>query len=288
MAETDGKALAETADKPKLSTLEAVLAYTKPKPLLMLALGYATGLPFLLIGDTLNAWLRVDGISLSVIGFFILVSFSYTLKFMWAPLIDRLDLPWLTARLGHRRSWMIVLQVLIALSLLAIAATDPKTQLVQMALFATVTGFFGATHDIVLDAWRIEAADSKEELGVMTAAYQWGYRTAFLVAGMVPLLLANRIGWPAAYAIMAAMIFIGWISVWLAPRGAPHTPRPIHYEGLAVRPVLEGLEWISRGLLLLVAAVIMGSGLTGKADLLNGIAGYFGVTVETQAAFKTF
>lgn len=282
------KALDQTADKPKTSTLAAIMAYTKPKPLLMLALGYATGLPFLLIGDTLNAWLRVDGISLQVIGFFILVSFSYTLKFMWAPLIDRLDLPFLTQKLGHRRSWMIVLQVLIAAGLLSIAATDPKTQLVQMALFATLTGFFGATHDIVLDAWRIEAAETKEELGVMTAAYQWGYRTAFLVSGIVPLFLATRIGWPAGYAIMAAMISIGWVSVWLAPRGAPHTPRPIHYEGLPVRPFLEGIEWAGRGLLILTAAVIMGSGLTGKADLINGIIGLFGVSAEAQAAFKTF
>src|SRR3569623_1925966 len=125
-------------DGPKLSTWQAIAANTQPKPLLMLALGYATGLPFLLIGDTLNAWLRVDGISLQVIGFFILVSFSYTLKFMWAPLIDRLDVPVLTKMLGHRRSWMIVLQVLIAIGLLAIAATDPKTQLVQMAAFATM------------------------------------------------------------------------------------------------------------------------------------------------------
>lgn len=288
MADKDGKALAETPDKPRLSTLQAIAAYAKPKPLLMLGLGYATGLPFLLIGDTLNAWLRVDGVSLSVIGFFILVSFSYTLKFMWAPLVDRLNLPFLTEKLGHRRSWMIVLQVLIALSLLAIAATDPKTHLVQMALFATLTGFFGATHDIVLDAWRIEAADSKEELGVMTAAYQWGYRTAFLVAGMVPLLMANRIGWPAAYAIMAAMISFGWIAVWLAPRGAPHTPRPIHYEGVAIRPVLEGVEWLGRGLMLVMAGIVMGSGLTGKPDLLNGIVGYFGVSPEAQAAFKLF
>jgi len=275
-------------DGPKLSTWQAITAYARPKPLLMLALGYATGLPFLLIGDTLNAWLRVDGISLQVIGFFILVSFSYTLKFMWAPLIDRLDLPVLTKMLGHRRSWMIVLQVLIAVSLLAIAATDPKTQLIQMATFATLTGFFGATHDIVLDAWRIEAAADKEELGVMTAAYQWGYRTAFLISGIVPLMLATRIGWPAAYAIMAAMIAIGWIAVWLAPRGRPHEPRPIHFEGLPVRPVLEGLEWFGRALVIVFAAVIIGSGLTGKPDLINGILGWFGESKAAQDAFKTF
>ncbi len=273
---------------PKQTTLQAIAAYAKPKPLLMLALGYATGIPFLLISDTLNAWLRVDGLSLQVIGFFVLVSFSYTLKFMWAPLIDRLDVPFLTARLGHRRSWMIVLQILIAAGLLGIAATDPKAHLVQMAVFATLTGFFGATHDIVLDAWRIEAADSKAELGVMTAAYQWGYRTAFLISGIVPLLLATRIGWPAAYAVMAAMIAIGWTAVWLAPRGAPHTPLPIHTEGMTARPAQEGIEWLLRGMLILISAIIIGSGLTGNADLMNGIFAHIGVSPDSQAAFKTF
>ncbi len=268
------------------STWAAIAAYAKPKPALMLALGYATGIPFLLIGDTLTAWLRVDGLSLQVIGFFVLVSFSYTLKFMWAPLIDRLDIPFLTAKLGHRRSWMAVLQVLIALSLLGIAATDPRANLVQMAFFATLTGFFGATHDIVLDAWRIEAADSTEELGVMTAAYQWGYRIAFIVSGVVPLLLATRIGWPAAYATMALMIAIGWVCVWLAPRGAKHEPRPIHTEGMAVRPAQEIVEWVLRAVLLVAAAIIMGSGLTANADLINGTIGHLGATPAAQAAFK--
>ena len=271
--------------KTRQSTLQALAAYLRPKPLVMLSLGYATGIPFLLIGDTLNAWLRVDGISLQVIGFFILVSFSYTLKFMWAPLIDRLDIPVLTARLGHRRSWMIVLQVLIALSLMGIAASDPKAQLMQLALFATLTGFFGATHDIILDAWRIEAADDKEELGVMTASYQWGYRMAFIVSGAVPLLLASRIGWPKSYAIMAAMIGLGWICVWLAPKGAPHTPRPIHFEGVPVRPFSEGLEWVMRALVIVVAAIIMGTGLTGKPDLIDGI---LNLVKLDHKAFDTF
>jgi PAT family beta-lactamase induction signal transducer AmpG len=278
---------APTAGSPRKSTWAAIAAYAKPKPALMLALGYATGIPFLLIGDTLNAWLRVDNVSLSVIGFFILVSFSYALKFMWAPLIDRLNIPFLTAKLGHRRSWMVVLQVLIVASLMAIAASDPRTQLLQLALFATLTGFFGATHDIVLDAWRIEAAGDREELSVMTAAYQWGYRTAFIVSGAVPLILATRIGWPASYAIMAAMIGLGWICVWLAPRGAPHTPRPIHYEGVPVRPVLEGIEWVLRGVVIIAAAIVMGSGLTGKPDLIDGILDFAGVAHKPFDTFYT-
>ncbi len=272
--------------KTRQSTLQALAAYTRPKPLIMLSLGYATGIPFLLIGDTLNAWLRVEGVSLSVIGFFILVSFAYSLKFMWAPLIDRLDIPFLTARLGHRRSWMIVLQILMALGLLGIAATDPKTQLMQMALFATLTGFFGATHDIILDAYRIELAGTTEEMGVVTAAYQWGYRMAFIVSGFVPLLLATRVGWSIAYAVMALMLLIGWITVWIAPKGPAHTPLAIHTEGMPVRRLAETAEWIGRIGLIVIAAVIAGSGLTGNADLINGILGAFHVDAAGQAAFK--
>ncbi len=272
--------------KARHSTLAALAAYTRPKPLIMLSLGYATGIPFLLIGDTLNAWLRVEGVSLSVIGFFVLVSFAYTLKFMWAPLVDRLDIPFLTARLGHRRSWMIVLQVLMALGLLGVAATDPKTQLMQMALFATLTGFFGATHDIILDAYRIELAGTTEEMGVVTAAYQWGYRMAFIVSGFVPLLLATRVGWSVAYAVMALMLLIGWVTVWLAPKG-PHTPLAIHTEGMPIRRIAETAEWIGRVLLIATAAVIIGSGLTGNADVINGILGAFHMGTDAQAAFKT-
>ncbi|MGZ3299232.1 MAG: MFS transporter, partial [Asticcacaulis sp.] len=253
---------AKAAPEPRKSTWQAIVAYAKPKPLIMLSLGYATGTPFLLIGDTLNAWLRVDGVSLSVIGFFVLVSFAYTLKFMWAPLIDRVNIPFLTAKLGHRRSWMIVLQVLMMLGLLAIAATDPKTQLVQMAFFATLTGIFGATHDIVLDAYRIELSDDTAEMGVITAAYQWGYRMAFIVSGFVPLLLATRVGWSVAYAVMALMLLIGWITVWIAPKGPPHIPLAIHTEGMPVRRLAEAGEWIGRIFLIVSAAVIMGSGLT--------------------------
>ncbi len=272
--------------KTRQSTLQALAAYARPKPLIMLSLGYATGIPFLLIGDTLNAWLRVEGVSLSVIGFFILVSFAYTLKFMWAPLIDRVNIPVLTAKLGHRRSWMIVLQILMALGLLAIAVTDPKTQLVQMAFFATLTGIFGATHDIVLDAYRIELGGTTEEIGVVTAAYQWGYRMAFIVSGFVPLLLATRVGWSVAYAVMALMLLIGWITVWFAPKGPAHVPLAIHTEDMPVRRLAEAAEWLGRILLIVVAAVIAGSGLTGSADLINGILGVFHVDAAAQAAFK--
>ncbi|MGZ3299224.1 MAG: MFS transporter, partial [Asticcacaulis sp.] len=168
----------------------------------------------------------------------------------------------------------------------AIAATDPKTQLMQMAFFATLTGIFGATHDIVLDAYRIELSDDTAEMGVITAAYQWGYRMAFIVSGFVPLLLATRVGWSVAYAVMALMLLIGWLTVWIAPKGPPHVPLAIHTEGMPVRRLAEAAEWIGRIFLIISAAVIMGSGLTGNADLINGIAWAFHVDAAAQGAFK--
>ena len=279
--------MSEAPTPAKTKGLAAITAYLEPRPLMLLAMGFVTGIPFLLITDTLNAWLRVEGLSLQVIGFFVLVSFSYTLKFMWAPLVDRLNLPGLTARLGHRRSWMLVLEILIALSLMAVAVTDPKTHLTQMAALATLTGFLGATHDIILDAWRIEVAESTEELGILTATYQWGYRIACIVSGAVPLLMATRVGWPLAYMVMAAMVLIGVVVVLLAPRGMPHTPRPIHTEGINANPILEALEWVLRGALVLSAGLVMGSGLTGNADLINGGLSHFGFDAAHQAAFKT-
>ena len=129
-------------------------------------------------------------------------------------------------------------------------------------------------------------AGTTEEMGVVTAAYQWGYRMAFIVSGFVPLLLATRVGWSVAYAVMALMLLIGWATVWIAPKGPPHTPLAIHTEGMPVRRAAEIAEWAGRILLILVAAVIMGSGLTGNADLINGILGIFHIGADTQGAFK--
>ena len=160
----------------------------------MMALGFAAGLPYLLIFDTLSAWLRQVGLSLQVIGFFSLATLVSSFKFLWAPLVDRARIPWLTPRLGHRRSWMLVSQVVMVAGLAVIAGLDPSSRLGLMAMVAVLVGFWSATQDIVIDAWRIEVADQSRQ-GAMAAAYQWGYRGAMIAAGAAPLVVAqSKIG----------------------------------------------------------------------------------------------
>ena len=235
-----------STEAPKRRGLVAALSiFAERRTAVMLGLGFAAGLPNLLIFDTLSAWLRDSGLSLEVISFFSLATIAYSFKFIWAPLVDRTTVPGLTRWLGHRRSWMLVAQAAIVVGLLCIAGSNPKTNLAFVALFAVLTGFSSATQDIVIDAWRIEAADVNRQ-GALAAAYQWGYRIAIIVAGAVPLILADSYGWNLSYGMMAGLMAIGVASVLLAPREKAHAIRPIPVTGLKAAPLAEALEWMAR------------------------------------------
>lgn len=257
---------ANTPAKP-VRGLGGLAVYGERRVFVMLLLGFSAGLPNLLIFDTLSTWLRDAGLSLEVIGFFALATLTYALKFVWAPLIDRTSVPLLTKLLGHRRSWMLVTQAVIIVGLWLIAGADPTRALGAMAGFAVMVGFFGASQDIVIDAWRIEAADDSRQ-GAMAAAYQWGYRVAMIVAGAAPLILADLYNWNFSYAVMAALMGFGVLGVLLAPREQAHTPRPIPVADIPSRPVVEKVEWVVRLAVILIAAIIIGTGLTDKPDAL--------------------
>jgi len=260
----------------KRSTWSALAVFFERQSLIMLALGFAAGLPNLLVFDTLSAWLRTTGVSLQVIGFFALATLSYSLKFLWAPLVDRTSIPGLSALLGHRRSWMLVCQGLLILGLWLISGSNPTVNIGLVAAFAVFVAFTSATQDIVIDAWRIEAA-GQERQGVMAAAYQWGYRIAILTAGIVPLFLASRINWGVAYATMAVLMGIGILAVLLAPREKPRPEQqPLMPTDMPAKPAEETIEWIARLALLLVGALIFGTGFTGMFDLLKNTFGIFG------------
>ncbi|TAL28688.1 MAG: MFS transporter [Phenylobacterium sp.] len=248
----------------------------------MLALGFASGLPNLLIFDTLSLWLREAGLSLKVISIFALATLSYSLKFLWAPLIDRTQVPGLTRLLGHRRSWMIVLQVLLMIGLWMISGVDPARDLALMAAFAALVAFVSATQDIVIDAWRIEAAPTEKQ-GAMAAAYQWGYRIAMIVAGAAPLLIAESYGWSASYAVMAGLMLAGVAGVLGAPREKEHVIRPIHAEGVPSRPALELPEWIARLAVFVFGALLLGSGLAADASLLAAGLNSLGLPAAAEA-----
>ncbi len=194
-------------------------AYLRRRTLVMLGLGFSSGLPNLLLFDTLSAWLREAGLSLGVISGFVLVTYVYAFKFAWAPLVDRLSPPGLTRWLGRRRAWMLAAQLAAVLGLLALSASDPGHDLRLVWAAALFVGVCSATQDIVIDAWRIEAAEADAQ-GVMAAAYQWGYRLAIIAAGVIPLVLAEKAGWHVAYATMAALMTIGVVATLAAPAPA--------------------------------------------------------------------
>ena len=153
--------------------------YFKPRALVMLALGFSSGLPFLLTGNTLGYWLRDIGTSLSAISVISWVGLAYSLKFLWAPVLDRANPP-LLGRLGRRRGWMLFAQAILAVGILLMAIETRKDNLVVVGALALIVAFASATQDSVIDAWRIEIAGNNEELKLLTSAYQLGYRIAFL------------------------------------------------------------------------------------------------------------
>ena len=187
----------------------------QPKVVVMLMLGFSSGLPFFLSGNTLGYWLRDAGTTLVAIGFLSWVGLAYSLKFLWAPVIDRVDAPgfgWL----GRRRGWMVVSQLAVAIGLAAISAIGLRAGLAPLGAFALLVAFSSSTQDIVVDAWRIEAAADADELGLLSAAYQLGYRIAILITEALILIAANHLGWPVSYAAMAALMTIGVAASFMA------------------------------------------------------------------------
>lgn len=267
------------SDTPQRSALSV---FTERRTLVMMLLGFAAGLPYMLIFDTLSAWLRQVGLSLQVIGFFSLATLVSSFKFLWAPLIDRTLVPGLTPRLGHRRSWMLVSQVVMIAGLAGISSVNPSTHLGLMAALAVLVGFWSATQDIVIDAWRIEVADEARQ-GAMAAAYQWGYRGAMVIAGAVPLLLAQSVGWPLAYGTMAVLMGTSVAATLAAPREATHAVRELELDAVPARPTADAVEWAGRLAIIATGAILLGSGLTANALMLNSIAQGIGFGAAGEA-----
>ena len=201
----------------------------------MLALGFSAGLPLLLVLGTLSFWLREAGIDRTTIGYLSWVGLAYAFKWVWAPLVDRLPLPGLTRRLGRRRSWLLLSQLLIAAGLLGMASQNPQLALTPMVWSALVVAFGSATQDIALDAYRIESA-SMQEQAALAATYQTGYRLAMIWAGAGVLWVATlaqgeQLGyavraWQVAYSVMAACMVVGIVTVLLSPEPQPRPLPP--------------------------------------------------------------
>ena len=195
--------------------MENINIFFREKPLKMICLGFSSGLPILLVFSTLSVWLVQAGISRSTVTLFSWAGFAYAFKYLWSPLVDNYKLPFLT-KLGHRRSWLLISQILIIIALILTAFTDPQNNLFYTALFITLLAFFSATQDILIDAFRIESAPQSFQ-GPMSSMYIAGYRIAMLVAGAGSLWLAALFGteiynqdvWKKVYLIMSTFMFIG-------------------------------------------------------------------------------
>ncbi|HEX8691279.1 MAG TPA: MFS transporter [Longimicrobium sp.] len=218
----------------------------------MLLLGFASGLPFLLTRDTLQAWLSVEGIDLATLGFVSLISFPYTWKWLWAPFMDRYTPPFM----GRRRGWLLLLQVLLMLAIAAMALHDPSKGLRLLSATAIAIAFIGASQDIVFDAYKADALEERE-LGAGASIGVLGYRVAMLLAGSLGLILADRLSWPTVYLIMAALMLVGIAGTLIAPEPVLRAPPPQTLRDAVVLPFQEFFQRAHAGRAIAILAFIV-------------------------------
>ncbi len=219
--------------------LAAFAVYRDRRVLAILVLGFASGLPLALTGQTLQAWLTDSGTSLKAIGLFAAIGTPYTLKFLWAPLVDRLDLPLLTRRLGRRRGWLIFSQGLLLLAICGLALSDPGQALHITAFWALAVAFASATQDIVIDAWRVEILDERQ-LAAGAASIVFGYRIGMLVSSAGALYASAYFAWPVVYLGLGALLLLGTLTVLLV--GEP----PVRPREDAERRFAAAQAWLDQ------------------------------------------
>jgi PAT family beta-lactamase induction signal transducer AmpG len=186
--------------------------FGQPKMATLVVLGFSSGLPFYLTSKTLQAWMTTAKVDLATIGFFSLVTLPYSLKFVWAPLMDRYTPPFL----GRRRGWVLITQIALLLVIAAMSLHDPRTGLKMLAVNAIAIAFFSASQDISLDAYRTDVLENRE-MGAGAAVFVLGYRIAMITTGALAFFLADRIPWPTVYVILSLLIIIGIVATFLAP-----------------------------------------------------------------------
>jgi PAT family beta-lactamase induction signal transducer AmpG len=191
--------------------LQALAVYGQPRMLAMLLLGFSSGLPFYPAFQTMTAWLRESGIALPLIGMVAWATLPYSLKFVWAPVVDRMPLPLLTRLFGRRRAWLLLAQGCIAVGLFQLAASEPTAGMRRIVVWDLFLTFFAATQDIALDAWRIESAPIAMQ-GAMAAAYQIGYRVALIAGSAGALTLAQEFNWHVSYIGIALLSAVGIVT----------------------------------------------------------------------------
>ena len=227
--------------------------FGQPKMGTLLFLGFSSGLPFYLTSKTLQAWMTTAKVDLATIGFFSLVTLPYSLKFVWAPVMDRFVPPFL----GRRRGWVLITQVLLLVVIAAMALHDPRTGLKMLAINAIAIAFLSASQDISLDAYRTDVLETRE-MGAGAAIFVLGYRIALLVTGGLALYLADRIPWPSVYLVLAVLMLIGILTTFLAPEPILRDQPPRSIYEAVILPFGEFFQrnGIGRALLVLLFIVL--------------------------------
>ncbi|MHB1675949.1 MAG: AmpG family muropeptide MFS transporter [Sulfuriferula sp.] len=275
------------------SWLAALKVYTNPRVVGMLFLGFSSGLPLLLVLGTLSFWLREAGIARATIGHLSWIGLAYGVKWLWAPLVDRLPLPLLTKYLGRRRAWLLFAQLAIVAAIVGMANTNPAIDFRAMVLFALTLAFASATQDTALDAYRIEAV-GQDKQGAMAATYQAGYRFAMITAGAGVLWIASAVdstpkgyefrSWHVAYLVMAGCMLVGIVATLLI-REPELAPNPI-----AAQEASEVYTWLEskglRGKLLRVLAWIYSAVLSPFMDFVRRFGWQAGLILGLIATYR--
>lgn len=220
-----------------------------PRMLVSFMMGFSCGVPLLLTISVLQAWMREEGVDLSVIGLFALVGLPYTLKFVWSPVMDRFTLPFL----GRRRGWLLVMQVLLVIAIAGLGLTSPKDNPWLVAFAALLVTFFSASQDIVVDAYRREDL-SDNELGLGSSLYVNGYRVGMLLAGSGGLILADHFSFQQVYLFLAASLAVGIVTTLACREPDIHEGTPKSFREAVIEPFIE---YFSRDKALLILLFIL-------------------------------
>jgi PAT family beta-lactamase induction signal transducer AmpG len=254
---------AEPLSRPAGRRRLAVFAvYREPRLFIIFLMGFASGLPLALTGATLAIWLTELRLSLTSIGLFAMLGVPYNLKFVWSPLMDRVQIPVLTRRLGRRRSWLLVVQLALVSAIVTLGVTQPEKAPLWTAFAALVVAFLSASQDVVIDAYRIETAREHEQ-GAAAAMTQYGYRLGMLASGAGALFLAALLPWSCVYAAMAGLFSIGVLTTILAPEpkasvvAAPDADLLGRLREAVVAPFVEFLRRQGVAVALLVLAFVV-------------------------------
>jgi MFS transporter, PAT family, beta-lactamase induction signal transducer AmpG len=297
---TDKTAILTTAEK-RAKAKASFAAFFERSSLVMFGLGFAAGMPNLLIGQTLvQTWIVQAGASLTLVGLLSLITLPYALKFLWSPVVDKTPIPFLDKLLGRRRSWMLLTQLVFLACVILLAFMNPANaftasgeagaSFIPFVAIAAIAAFAGATQDVAIDAWRIEIAREDEKLGVLTSNYQVGYRVAMFISGAVALFVVGLFsgppsgpnelppysftGWSMTFLLMAVLFGFGIMSTFLAPREVVlNDSRWVAPVDVPDRGLLDRLEWVVRLAIMGFAACVLAVGLAGKAEPLAWLVG---------------